>query len=293
MGYLVYYLLIKPLSLLPLPILYLLSNSTYWILYRLIGYRKKVVIGNMQRSFPEKTPAEIKQLARLFYQHFFDTIIESVKLFSISKEELMARFRVVNPELMDHFFEEGKSVILNAGHYNSWEMAAAAINPLVKHQVTAIYAPLKNKAFEHFIRASRTRFGLELTRRKDSISLFEETKKRPIIILIASDQSPSDSYRAYWMRFLNQDTAVLFGTEKYAKDYDLPVIMGKIAKVKRGYYTIEFELVTDTPQAEPYGAITQKHTRILEKQIQEHPQYWLWTHRRWKREKPADVIVHD
>lgn len=288
MNYILYYLFVKPISLLPFWVLYAISDTLYWILYRLIGYRRKVVSNNIRNSFPNKTKAECLSIERAFYSHFFDLIVEAIKNFSISKEAVLKRFKVLNPELIDRYAQQGKSVFMLAGHYANWEFAALGIELRIEHQVSGIYHPLKSKFWNAKISESRSKFGTMLVAKKELDGYFERTLEEPIATMFGTDQSPSNPYRAYWMTFLNQDTPVFFGAEKYAKDYDQPLLYGKISKVKRGHYELVFELVSDTPRTEAYGAITEKHVRILERQILEAPQFWLWTHKRWKREKPAD-----
>jgi KDO2-lipid IV(A) lauroyltransferase len=283
MAAVLYYLFLKPLSLLPMRILYGISDLLYLLLYRLLGFRKEVVLTNLRNSFPEKSEQEIRQIAKRFYSHLFDVVIESVKSFSISKKELLSRVKVLNPEIFDPFYEKGKSIILAGGHYNNWEMAATALAGQIQHHVAAIYKPLGNSFFNDRVQQSRGQLGMELVPKAKNQSLFKEAQERAMAIVLGTDQSPSSGKRAHWMEFLNQDTAVLFGTEKYAKLYDYPVIFGWVEKVKRGYYEITFEVVVEHPQEEEHGAITEKHTRLLEQEIRQKPDYWLWTHKRWKR----------
>ncbi|GAB5550760.1 MAG: lipid A biosynthesis protein [Saprospiraceae bacterium] len=288
MNHLFYYLFIKPISLLPHWALYRISDFLYLLLYRLFKYRVKVVSGNIKRSFPEKSAQAHLQIERAFYSHFFDLIVEVIKNFSISEEEVKRRFKVLNPSLLDDYAAQGKSVFLVAGHYGNWELAAIAVGLHCQHLFVAIYHPLKSAFWNEKMAYSRSKLGLQLISKKEMNGYFERTLQEPIATIFGTDQSPSNVYRAYWTQFLNQETPVFFGTEKYAKDFDQPVIYGKVSKSKRGFYTMEFELLTETPSAEAYGEITEKHVRVLEKQIRSVPQHWLWTHKRWKRTKPAD-----
>jgi KDO2-lipid IV(A) lauroyltransferase len=282
----VYYLIILPISWLPFRVLYRLSDGLYYLMYYLIRFRKKVVFRNLTNSFPDKNRAEIEQLAKKFYRHFCDLIFESVKLFSISSEEVIKRSRHVNPELPDAFFDKGRSIIIVCGHYNNWEMWAQACNPQMKHQAVGIYTPLSNKFFNKQFARSRGRNGVVLVAKDDVKHFFTAGKDESIAVIFGADQSPSPhTKRVYWTSFLNQDTAVMFGTEKYAREYNYPVIFAAINKVKRGYYTVRFELLEEHPAATAYGEITERHTRRLEQQILEQPEYYLWTHRRWKRKR--------
>jgi len=293
MSRLLYYLLIYPVSHLPLAVLHVLSNLFYFLVYRLAGYRKKVVRKNLENSFPEKTATEIKSIEKQFYGHFCDLIIESIRLFSVSKAEALERCRVVNPELLEHYAQQGKSVIIAAGHYNNWEWAAVTANPQVAPQVTGIYFPLANDFINDKLQQSRQRFGLELINKSDVKAAFQSNADRRMAYLFAIDQSPTVSKKVYWTQFLNQETAVFYGTEKYAREYDYPVLYGRIIKLERGRYEMEFEVVAEEPRALPEGEITERHTRLLEADIQAHPQYWLWTHKRWKRKREETTLVYE
>lgn len=287
-----YYLIIKPLSLLPMWCLYRVSDLIFAVVYYLIPYRKKVVIDNLTRSFPQKSKWEIQQISKRFYRHFCDIMVESVKLFSISDAEALRRCSPSGTELLHRLHTEGRSAIIIAGHYNNWELAVLRFKPLVPHRVLGIYSPLKNVFFNKKIYTSRTKFGLELVSVKDVKTTFETLKNEPTIMVFGADQSPSrTSKHHYWTNFLNQDTAVFYGAEKYARAYNLPVIFAKINKTKRGYYEFDLILVEENPADTPYGEITEKHVRLLEQQINKQPEYWLWTHKRWKIKR--EVVIRD
>lgn len=280
---LLYYLVLKPLSYLPLGLLYGLSDFLYIVLYKLAKYRQKVVRTNLVNSFPEKSKAEIVKIEQDFYHHFFDLIVESIRLFSSKEAELMKRNKLLNPEVMNDLYEEGKSVILAGGHYNNWETGAAIFSKYVKHHIIGIYAPLSNQFFNAKILTSRERFGMEMLSKKIVKARFEKNKEQLTATIFATDQSPTYSKNVHWTTFLNQPTAVLLGSEIFAKEYNYPVIFMFVTKVKRGYYEMEAKVLEKNPAQTHDGEITEKHTRWLEKQIQETPQYWLWTHKRWKR----------
>ena len=285
---LIYYLFIKPLSLLPLRVSFVLSDFLFIILYYVLRYRREVVFTNLRNSFPEKSAREIEDIARKFYRHFCDLSVESIHNFSISRKELVARCKLRNPEVLEKFYAEGKSIIIASGHYNNWELAALAFDLQTSHRGVGIYKPLRNPYLDRKLRQSRGKYGLELVPKDQTKAFFAENGHRLTAPMLATDQSPSKSINVYWTQFLNQDTAVLFGTEKYSKEFGYPVVYGHIYKIRRGYYEMVFEIVEDTPTEAPYGAITEKHTRVLEKDILEAPQYWLWTHKRWKRKRPAE-----
>ena len=285
MNAVLFYLVVKPLSFVPLPLMHLLSDVISLLMYRVVGFRKKVILGNLERSFPERSKKEIDRIARDYYRHLFDLIVEAIHCFSISKEEIKRRGKIANPEILEPFYKNNQSVILCAGRYNNWEMTATAMPMYIGHRVVGLYKPLKDLFFNGKITASRSQYGMDMVSIRKTKEFFQSDYGTSII-LFATDQAPSNPNRAYWMEFLNQDTPVLYGTEAYARKYDLPVIFGYIDKVKRGYYEIRFKVITDQPNSLPEGAITEEHTRLLEEEIRQKPEYWLWSHRRWKHTRP-------
>jgi KDO2-lipid IV(A) lauroyltransferase len=289
MAAIFYYLFVKPVSLLPLRLTYIVSDISCFIIYRIIGYRKKVVTTNLTNSFPNMSKEEIKEIRKNFYSHFTDFLFESFRNFSISEEETLARFKVVNPELLKPFADANRSVIIVGGHYNNWEMLAVGIDHYIEHQSVAIYHKLGNKFIDGKVLTSRCQFGLKLISRPEVKEFFAQENQLTATIF-GSDQSPSIAKKVYWTRFLNQDTPVMFGVEKFAKEKDYPVVYGGITKVKRGYYEFKLEVLFDEPLKAAYGEITEVHTKRLEKQIIEDPQYWLWTHKRWKRKRKPEEL---
>ncbi|WP_421890315.1 lysophospholipid acyltransferase family protein [Marinoscillum sp.] len=286
MARILYYLIIKPLSFLPMRALYVLADLLYLLMRCGLTYRKKVVFSNLSHAFPDKPDEEIRAIAWKFYRHFCDLLAESIRLFSISEKEAIARFKVVNTEVFDALAAQSRSALLVGGHYNNWELFAVATDPQISHQLLGIYTPLTNAFFEKKFSESRSKFGLILVPKKKVKETFEQFKSQLTATTFAIDQSPRKSQRVYWTKFLNQDTAVHFGAEKYAKDYNYAVVFGSARKVKRGHYELRFELLEDSPKDTPEGAITERQTRRLEAQIYEAPEYWLWTHKRWKLKKP-------
>lgn len=279
-----YYILILPLSLLPYPLLYLLSDIIFLIMYRVIGYRKEVVFTNLKNSFPNKSKQELKKIMSDFYRHLCDIIMESVKGFTISEKQLRKRLIIKNPEFSNYFADKGQSIIFVGGHYNNWEICAQAFAMYSNHKCIGIYKPLSNAFINDKIYTSRSKYGMHLISMKQTKKSFEDGDE-PKAIVFGSDQNPANPKRAHWVQFLNQDTGVLFGVERYAKEYDWPVVFVSIRKAKRGYYEVEYSLVTDNPNEEPHGKITEDFTKRLEQDIINQPQYWLWSHKRWKHKR--------
>ena len=286
---LIYQLFIRPISILPFRLLYWISDFLFFIVYYLIGYRKKTAAKNIEQSFPDKSAAEHRLILKTFFRHFCDLVLESFKLFTISEKALRSRFVFKNPEILLPFFERGQSFIIAGGHYNNWEMFASACQLYMQHQAVALYKPLANPWFEQKLKSSRSRFGLQMVPIQQTKAFFEEKTERPSAIIFGMDQSPSNISRCHWMKFLNQDTPVIFGVEKYSKEYNLPVVFGRILKVRRGYYELEMEVLTSDPKSMPHAAIVEKAMQMLEVDINREPPWWLWTHKRWKHKRPANL----
>ena len=257
-------------------------------MYYLIGYRKKVVISNVNNSFPELSSSQRTAIVKEFYRHLCDLLVESLKIFTISKEEAMKRMQVEDVKQVREAFAKNKSVILAGGHLNNWELFAVVIAESIPHHTIGIYAQLKNKFFDEKTRASREKYGLEMVPTKAITSHLEKVKGKLTATIFAIDQSPSNPHKSIWLDFLNQDTSVFYGAEKFAKKYDYPVFYGSIKKLKRGYYSFKLVEVCADPLNAPHGEITEIVTKRLEYDIREQPAYWLWSHKRWKRSRPAD-----
>jgi len=250
---------------------------------------------NLRNSFPDKSEKELIDIKNKFIDYFADLVVESVKLFSVSADSLKKRMHVNNPEVVDQFHEQGKHVIVATGHYNNWEMAATGVSLSTKHRFNGVFSPIKNKFINNKISESRTEFGTVLTNKKIFKTWVKDIDKLEFLqaLVFIADQSATYSKNVYWVNFLNQETAVQFGAEKYAKELNLPFILAKIDYVKRGHYDITFELISEFPKDTPHGFLTEAHTKALEKWINEKPQYWLWTHRRWKRKrKPGEPLAN-
>ena len=288
----VYYLVLLPISKLPYPLLYALSNLVFFIIYRIIGYRKKVVLSNIKKSFPTKSAAEHKQIMTAFYRHFCDLVLESVKGFSLKKEEALKRFVLTNPEVADRYFDKGQDVLFVGGHYNNWEILAISIGLQMKHIPMGIYKPLTDQFLDGKMKVSREKYRLKMCATSQVNELINAKLEQPKATIFAIDQSPSNPKKSYWMNFLDQETSVLFGAEKYATELNIPVIFCKIGKTKRGHYTGTLKLLCEEPATQPYGTITQLSSKELEKDIREQPQYWLWSHKRWKHKRPEGVVLH-
>lgn len=283
--YLVYPILYL-LSLLPMRVLYGISTVFRFVLFDCIGYRKKVVERNMRKAFPEKSEAELQQLANKFYAYFCDLVVEIVKSLSISYTELQKRFHL-GPDvlnLLNGYAEKGQSIIVAIGHHGNWEWAGNAYSVLAKHQLYGIYRPLHNKGFNKIIEKVRTRFNTKLISDKEVIPAMRQNRKDNVIsaTVFLTDQTPTGK-NMYWTQFLNQETPVFWGVERIAKMFDYPVVYVQFIRLRRGYYTAKAYTLVEQPRLlKEEGQISELHTRAIEKGILEQPETWLWTHRRWK-----------
>nr|WP_299203297.1 lysophospholipid acyltransferase family protein [uncultured Brumimicrobium sp.] len=285
---LAYYVLIYPLSLLPLRIMYLFTDFFYLLLITVIPYRRKVVRGNIERSFPNKTTKEKRKIERRFYRHLTDLLAEGAKNLSISKRQLLKRFKVENPEVMEQLYAQKKSVLLVSGHYNNWEWLITGQNLLFSHQAVGIGMPLSNGFWDKKLNARRSRFGMKVIHSKIVHDFFKKNTEITSTLVLA-DQSPGDSNKCYWMEFLNQTSGIVFGPEMLANKYNQAVVYFSLHKIKRGHYTMRLKEITSSPQELKYGEITEQFVHLLEKTIHEAPEYWIWSHKRWKRTVPEDL----
>ena len=284
--YILLFAWVKVNSVLPMAVLYLFADIFYFFVYRVAGYRRKVVRTNMINSFPDKTEKEIIDLERRFYHFLTDYFAETIKIASMSQEKLAKRAVIKNPELIFDLIDKGHSCfILTAGHYGNWELfSASGMYFQGRASLDHVYRPLKNKAFDKLFVYLRTRFnspGIKKDEVARTIVDLKRKKSNDIVTLVA-DQTPSKGYLDYWATFLNQDSAILLGPEKIAKKFDVPVLFADMVRVKRGYYTLELKLITENPKETPDYFITDEFVRLMNACIMRDPAYWLWTHKRWK-----------
>ncbi|MCU0423653.1 MAG: lysophospholipid acyltransferase family protein [Bacteroidia bacterium] len=272
-------------TLLPFPILYGISNALCFILYRILGYRVKVVRKNLTQSFPLLSDEQRLLIEKKYYLHLTDTIVESLKLFSMSSSSLMKRVKFHQVELFEEYYKSNQSCVLVLGHLGNWEWGGQAFQSTYPHlNLFGIYHPLNNQFFDWFMKRSRTRFGGGLIPMQQVIRDMVKLKSKFTVTAFIADQTPSGADSAYWLNFLNQPTPVFVGTEKLASKFNYPVIYAHLIKPKRGYYHVHFELITSAPQSTSTGEITKKHTQLLEQDIINQPEIWLWSHRRWKHQ---------
>ncbi len=281
------YILIYPflwlISILPFRIFYMFSDITYVIIYYIIGYRKKVVTENLKLVFPNKSNKEISVIRKKFYKHMCDMFLEMIKSITISETQLNKRFIIKNPEELKRLEQLNKSVIVMYGHYASYEWSVVVVNN-INFKGFGVYKRIKNKYFDKLVRGIRSKYNTTLIHSKEAISRIVKNEAKGIKSMIAflSDQSPSESKKTYRKAFMNVEVPCFTGAEMLAKKLDLSVTYLKINKVKRGYYEAELITITDDAKNKKRHEITNLFIKALEEQIYEAPEYYLWTHKRWK-----------
>lgn len=278
-------------ALLPFRVLYVLSDILYCLVYKLAGYRLKVVRANLKNSFPEKTNEELLIIEKQFYHHFCDYFVETLKLLHISDEEMQKRMQFENIEQVKVLMKDGNSALMFLGHYCNWEwVPSIALNFKGKDSdklLGQIYKPLTNKAFDDLFLKIRGRFGSLGIAKNETLRAIVKLRKekKQVLIGFMADQIPSSNNIHYWTTFLNQESAVFTGVERIAKQTGFSVVYLDMEKVKRGYYKATVRLISDNPLAEPEFQITETYIKAMEKTILRDPAYWLWTHKRWKRSR--------
>ena len=270
------------LSLLPLSLLFFFARLLYYLLYYVIGYRKKVVRQNLTHSFPEKSLAEIKAIEKKFFLYLAELIFEIIKMASISRAETLKRVKFTGLEQVETHFKAGESVLACTGHYGNWELGTLALGLNISAKTMVIYKPIGNKVFGKWFDCARTKYGNVFIAMRQTLRGIAAYKNEPTLLCFASDQSPTREETKYYVDFLHQPTAALLGVEKIAKSTKRPIYYFKVSVVKKGYYHIEVLTMCLDPANMDEFAITNLHFKFLENIIKEQPQYWLWSHKRWK-----------
>ncbi len=287
---LVFFILLYPIiwfiSILPFRILYVLSDCVYILIYYIIGYRKKVVRGNITLALPHLSEKERLQIEKKSYRHLCDMFLEMIKTMTISVKEIEKRFVFTNLEMYQEMEKKNKSIAVMIAHYACYEWTIS-MNSKIKYEGYAIYKKINNKYFDKLVRDIRSRFKAKLINTKETIPTIEKNAKNNHLSLFgfASDQSPQVSKTFHWQKFMGIETPVHTGAEMLAKRFDMNIIFLRVKKVKRGYYEATFEHLVDNPKEVPDYQISDEFLRRVEKQIYEAPEFYLWTHNRWKHKK--------
>jgi Kdo2-lipid IVA lauroyltransferase/acyltransferase len=269
------------LSLLPMRILYIISDVIYLIVYHVVGYRKKVVMQNLEIAFPEISNEQRVKIAKAFYHNLLDSFIETIKLVSASQHFLEKRV-TANWEILDPLFKTGRSCQVHLGHTFNWEWGHHVLGSRTKYQVVVVYMPLTNAAMEKLMYHLRVRHGNKFIAAGNMSREKETLKDSQYLLGLVADQSPGNLTNAYWMNFFGRPTGFVSGPEKGARAGNLPVLFTHIVKPKRGFYHGHFEVACENPNTLKEGELTLLYARYMEKVIRKNPEMWLWSHRRWK-----------
>lgn len=284
------------LSLLPMRLHYIFSDMIFVVIYYLVGYRKALVRRHLRECFPERSEQELIRIEKQFYHWFCDYLVETVKLMTISKKNLMKRMTFKGIELVDEVIESGQSCAIYLGHYCNWEWVTSLplwVSP--KAHCGQIYHPLENKEADKLFLKLRQRLGAECIPMAETLRRLVKYRKenQPVVIGYISDQVPFWNNIHHWLDFLHHDTPVLTGTERLARNAGHAVFYMDIQRVRRGYYEADIKLIVRKPQETRDYEITDAYFKMLETSIQRAPQYWLWTHNRWKRSHEEFNIRYD
>lgn len=263
-------------------------------MYHLVRYRRKVTRANLEHAYPERSRAERRAIERQYYRHLCDLLVEGVHNLFATPQAILRRYKVVNRQLVNQYYEQGRSVILLSAHYNNWEYMITSLNFQFLHHGVGVGKVLDDKFTAAFITRRRSRFGTQIVDHRDVRQHMEYYHRQqvPVAYMMLSDQSPSNVRKSYWTTFMHQETPFLYGAEYFARKYDMPVLYYEVRKVRRGCYEVEFSPLCERPLEVPQYAIVSEYVRRLGATIDRAPQYWLWSHRRWKRRRPADVPLH-
>ncbi len=278
--------LFKFISLLPFPLIYLLSDLVAFLLKNIFCYRKSVVYQNIKKTNLNLSTQQISTLVSEFYTHFSDVFFEMIKLDQMNKKQIAEKFVLKNQNLINDYYKDNKSVILMASHYGGFEWCST-LDYFFKHKVVAVYTPLKDKLLNEIVYKSRSKHGIKFVPRTNSVNEIIKLEKsnNKFIYGLAADQSPQIRTINYWTNFLGVETLFFTGSERLAKELNIPVVFGEMKKICRGKYQMEFKLISDNPLKSKDKEITEIYKNMVENQIKINPSYYFWTHKRFKHEK--------
>lgn len=291
-GYYLVYGTFSLIAMLPFGVLYFISDILYGLVYKVVGYRKKVVRKNLRNSFPEKSKSELMHIEKEFYRHFCDYFVETIKTLRITDKEIRERMVFENIDVIDELTKDGNSCLLSMGHYGNWEWIPSIILHIPERiKLGMVYKRLSSKDFEDLFLRIRARFGPKAIEMKSIYRTIVTNRNEGLTMLLGflNDQRPRKHANEYWLKFLNQDTLAQTGMERIASQMGFAVAYLDIVKVKRGYFKCSVSAITPDASKEDEHFVTDTYTRKLEQTIKNNPAYYLWTHNKWSRTKPTDI----
>lgn len=270
---------------LPFTITNYLSSFIYFILYKLLNYRKNVIFSNLQNSFPNKSTEEINSIAIKYYHHLSDLFLESLKGLVFTRKTISKRVINVNQDIYDDYYHKKQSIIVVMSHSGNWEWVCQMSQVNCKQQVQCVYKTLSSNGFDWLMYRIRSKFGAIPVPMEQVLRLMTANKNEITATAFIGDQNPSNGKTAHWVDFLNQDTPFMNGPEKIAKMFNYPIVYLSTRKIKRGYYQCNSEILIENPKDYADGEITDIIAKRTEREIEEQPEIWLWSHRRWKHKR--------
>ena len=275
------------LSIHPYWLLYLKSDCYYFLVYHLLRYRRKVVRQNLLNSFPDKGEKEIKRIERRFYQNLCDLFVEAPKMLRMKADGYQSRITYANPELLTQLYEQGKNVFYAIPHSGNWEWFGKMIPSFTQHRGMAVYKRVENSVFERLMLYMRTKdTDLEMVESNSVLRRLVQVRDSRNAVLMMADQTSHGLALDYWTEFLHQDTCWFTGIERIAKKLDYAIVFVDMRRQGRGRYDVRFELLTNAPKEMADGEIMERYVRCVERFIEANPDNWLWSHRRWKHQRP-------
>jgi len=281
--YYISYPILFVISRLPFNLIYLLSDILYYIIYKALRYRKSLVYSNLKNAFPDMKEEEYIEIEKMFYQHLCDVFLEIIKSMGMSKNQMLKRFKVKNVDVLTQFEKENRSAFIMCGHYASWEWMMS-LGYHMEHLGFGIYRPIKNPYFDKLIKEIRSKHDAHMIPQKSAFNIIRKKEENNELGVygFASDQSPRPTSKSYWRTFMGIEVPVFNGAERLARELNIPVVFGRIKRLRRGYYELEFKLISSQSKNTPENQITDLFTCWLEEQIKEDPSQYLWTHKRFK-----------
>ena len=289
MYYIVYGLLYT-ISLLPFPVLYLISDFAWFLMYRVFKYRREIILSNLAIAFPEKTEEERNAIARDFYRNFTDTFLESIKMISISRKQILKRSRC-DFEYINELIDKGRNIHIMAGHQFNWEFANLSYAMNLKIPFVGVYMPVANKIFNRIFYDIRKRYGTILISAWEFSSKMHSVFSDQYILALAADQNPSNPSKGVWLNFFSRPAPFVTGPGKGAVKNNTAVVYVAFEKPKRGYYSFRIVPITENGASHTPEELTILYKNALEDTIRRNPSNYLWSHRRWRHEWKAEYPI--
>jgi len=277
--------LIRTLARLPFPVLYFIADTLFVLAFYLLRIQRKLVENNLQSIFPGYSSGAIRRLAASSHRHTAHMLLESIKSGALTAEQLARRVEMENPELIDNLMKRYSTVITVAAHHCNWEWMQLACSSRFSVPLAALYKPLNRPGIDIPLQESRSRFGSHLIEAKNALPELLEFARQPGIIALVADQGPRPDEEKHWASFLGRDTAFYPGAEKLARLFKAPLVFIHMKRLRRGYYRIKFEVLTEPPYRQQTGAIMDSYVKAVERQVLQAPQDWVWMYKRWKYQR--------